>query len=167
MKSNVVGTIFYNYDSIESSCDVKSDLFNIKIGFGSESIVYEGNEEYVYKISKLGFTNEEEFDKYLKDIQQRNECPIMEPQIYVGTLKHLIADVYHPVFKQKRVKIFKDIEYNTFIINYINNFIKSGWIPNISQYSKENQVIYDINPRNCGLDKDGNLKIIDCMIYTK
>lgn len=164
---NVIGTIFYNWDEIESSVDIRSDLLKEYVNSGSESFVYNSEDDYVYKVSKLGFSNKEEFNKYLDFIKERNTCPVMLEQEYVGCLKHLIADVYHPVFKQKKIQVFEDVDYEQFVCKYITEFMKSGWIPKVTQYSKGNQIIWDINPRNCGLDENGNIKIIDCMIYNK
>jgi hypothetical protein len=160
----VLGEIFYNYDAIDITHHVYSNLFNSAtyLNQGAESLVYDVG-EYVYKIKKIGFVKEEDIYKQIDTITKKNNIPIFLDEEPIGILTHILEPtVKHLVTKQK--KIFT-ITYS--IPNIIAAFIKQGWTPLVASYEKDGIVIYDIRPENCGIDEDGNIKIIDCMSYTK
>ena len=49
----------------------------------------------------------------------------------------------------------------------VKELMEYNWIPIVSSYIKDKYVIYDIRPENCGIDEEGNFKIIDCNMYKK
>lgn len=161
----VLGKIFYNYDAIDITHHICSDLFErtIFINQGAESLVYDAG-DYVYKIKKFGYVDIENIYKQISDIKKKNKIPTFLEEEPIGILTHTLEpSIKHLVTKQK--KIFPLItEHNTSIVLA---FIKQGWNPLTTSYEKDGIVVYDIRPENCGLDEDGNFKIIDCMSYTK
>lgn len=160
----VLGEIFYNYDAIDITHCVYSSLFDSAtyLNQGAESLVYESG-DYVYKVKKIGYIKEEDIYEQIDIIKKKNRIPIFLEEEPIGILTHILEPtVKHLVTKQK--KIFP-VEYS--IPNMMVTFIKQGWTPLATSYEKDGIVVYDIRPENCGLDEDGNFKIIDCMSYTK
>lgn len=160
-----LGKIFYNYDAIDITHHVYSDLFKetVFLNQGAESLVYDAG-DYVYKIKKIGYVDVEDIHKQISGIKKKNKIPIFLEEEPIGILTHTLeSSVKHLVTKQK--KIFPLVTgHNT---PTILAFIKQGWTPLTTSYEKDGLVVYDIRPENCGLDEDGNFKIIDCMAYTK
>lgn len=159
-----LGTIFYNYGELEETCTIISPLFGEKIGEGDEFLVYKSTKgNHVYKVSKLGFFSMNDLSKYILSKLDKNKCPLFLKMGCSGFLKHKLADIWHPVFNQRFIQPLESLN----ISDYINEFKKYGYIPTVSEFTKDDTVIYDITPKNCGIDEEGNFKIIDCKIYKK
>lgn len=160
---NNLGTIFYNYDAIDITVHINSTLFNDSeyLNSGVESLVYDKG-DYVYKVKKDGYISDEDLEKQKQHIINKNKIEIFLEEEIVGYLTHLLEpSVKHLVTKQKKVSVQKDCT------EIVLQLVKNNWIPTVSQYEKDNYVIYDIRPDNCGIDENGNFKIIDCVSYTK
>ena len=160
----ILGEIFYNYDAIDITHHVYSSLFDSAtyLNQGTESLVYDAG-EYVYKIKKIGYVKEEDIYKQIDNVKKKNRIPIFLEEEPIGILTHILEpSVKHLVTKQK--KIFPAV-YN--ISNMMMTLIKQGWTPLATSYEKDEIVIFDIKPENCGIDEDGNIKIIDCRTYNK
>lgn len=157
----VLGEIFYNYDAIDITHHINSRLFDtaIYLNQGAESLVYDAG-EYVYKVKKLGVILIEDLIAQVANIKKNDTIFLEEEPI--GILTHTLEpSVKHLVTRQKKIKSVSS-EHDIIIA-----LIKQGWTPLVTSYEKDNKVIFDIKPENCGIDKDGNIKIIDCMSYTK
>lgn len=165
MKSNILGSIFYNAENQGYDYEVHSDVLKTFIGEGSESLAYYDSENpnYVYKVSKNGFSTEEKFFNFIQSKHKFSNIDCIAKVEYVGSLKHLLGEIYHPVFRQERVYPISERSFKKELIKAIPQFEKEGWLPEISYFTNGHKQLTDLDPRNSGYDKDGNFKIIDFM----
>lgn len=165
MKNNILGTIFYNAENQGYDYEVDSPLLIDFVGEGTESLAFydSANPNYVYKVSKKGFTTQEKFDNFILSRNKFNKIDCIAKVEFIGTLKHLLGEVYHPVFRQERVYPISERTFKKELIKVIPQFEKEGWLPEISYFTNGNKQITDLDSRNSGFDKDGNFKIIDYM----
>jgi hypothetical protein len=157
----VLGEIFYNYDAIDITHCIYSSLFDSAtyLNQGAESLVYDAG-EYVYKIKKLGVILIEDLIAQISNIK-KNDAVFLEEEP-IGYLTHKLDPfVKHLVTRQKKINPVSSEH------DILMALIKQGWNPLVTSYEKDGTVIYDIKPENCGIDKDGNIKIIDYMSYIK
>lgn len=165
MKNNILGTIFYNAENNGYDYEVQSDLLKHFIGEGTESLAYYDDEDpnYVYKVSKKGFATEEKFENFILSKHKFDNIDCISKVEFIGTLKHLLGEVYHPVFKQERVYPISERSFKKELIKAIPQFEKEGWLPAIDYFTNGTKTIRDLDNRNSGYDSNGNFKIIDYM----
>lgn len=159
MKSNILGDIFYAGDS--KVYQLQGDLFKKELQEGGYCIVFD-NGDFVVKVLKDGFINQTKYQQSVDLMLKRNTIECFEPLTYIGSVKHLLGDIYHPVFKQKKLKPapFAD-KYN---IDFSMKLINAGWEPRLYMFRRGNYEIFDLHKNNFGIDEEGDLKLIDCEI---
>lgn len=167
MKSNILGTIFYNVENNGYDYEIDCDLLKMFINEGTESMTYYdlNDANYVLKVSKRGFSTEENFKAFINSKHKFDNIECISKVEYIGCLKHLLGEVYHPIFRQERVYPISERSFKKELIKVSPQFEKEGWLPEISYFTNGHKQITDLDTRNCGYDKDGNFKIIDYM-YT-
>lgn len=159
MKSNVIGSIYYSLD--ERTYQLTGDLFTKELQEGGYCIVFD-NGDYVTKVYKTGFTNPIKYQQAVDEMLRRNSIECYEPVSYIGSVKHLLGEIYHPVFKQKKLQL---LSYdNRYDLDFTMKMIEAGWEPRLYIFRRGNDEIYDLHKENFGIDENGNLKLIDCEI---
>lgn len=143
---------------------------------GHDCIVYLGDDK-VFKIpsKKFGEMSLEEIPKFKEGyVDKRNSIPYSVPLTIEGIVKGQTDGKYYPVLSQQKLKIVGDesmsiweFQKHKCILDKLMR--KIGWlnIGGSAYYNKELKLyIEDIYPMNVGYDKNGNILIIDCNVFT-
>lgn len=158
MKSNILGSIYY---TPSEEYQLSGDLFNKKLNEGCFHIVYDIG-DYVIKVYKHGYIIPKEYQRTVDRELKRNTIECFEPMTYIGSVKHLLGDIYHPVFKQRKLQpLSYNIKYD---LDFTNKMIEAGWEPQLFVFRRGNDEVSDLRKDNFALDEEGNLKLIDCEI---
>lgn len=129
-----------------------------KIGEGYESIVYDGNDGYVYKVYKHII----DLDKLQSNIEKFNQTSIFEKCEIVG------YDINkHYVVRQKKL-----IPLNKYYFDLIIKAFKDSGFTTETKYEDQTLIrftngelnLYDIGGKNLGVDENGNIKLLDAGI---
>lgn len=145
----------------QEDLDVEEFKFDslTKIGEGYESIVYDGNDGYVYKLYKRNA------DKLQNNIDKFNKTNIFEKCEIVGYAMHEGRKCY--VVKQKKLTPLNRYYFDIII----KAFKDSGFISEtkyedqtLLQFTNGKLNLYDIGGKNLGVDENGNIKLLDAGI---
>lgn len=158
-----LGTIQYQWGKMDYTYKVTGELFENFLDQGAESLVFE-KDEFVYKINKDIYYSLEELEKAVKDkLYLISLIKEFEPIEYVGYVKVVGFDAYHIVYKQKKLRPSLEVEWQQLILNLHND----GWNPHQFNADKKGLSLYGIRKPNTGVNEFGEVKIIDCKIYSR
>lgn len=148
--------------------------FGRRIGVGGEQSVFSSrtNPNIVYKVRSEDrvFYTPREIDTDNNIWMLRNQNPSSLPIEYKGFFKDSKTQQLYPVYTQEKVMPIGDDSmsfenFSTFLNKLIKDMKSKGWVYKDGKFTNGKLTTGDINPGNLGIDKNGNIKILDGQTY--